>query len=150
MARQAGIGKAHSSGEWHRPERQGKLMRNPETRLHAAVVRYVRAICPECRIWHPANGGKRSKETARLMAALGVERGTPDLVLMGPDRVIGFIEVKVGDGKLTDEQDSFRMDCIRWGFAYCIARSLDDVRDFIIQNKIPNRLSEQAVRMVVA
>jgi hypothetical protein len=125
-------------------------MRNPETRLHAAVVRFVRTACPECRIWHPANGGKRSKETARLMAALGVVRGTPDLVLMGPNQVIGFIEVKVGHSKLTDEQDSFRMDCIKWGFPFVIARNLDDIRDFIIQNKIPNRLSEQAARMTAA
>jgi hypothetical protein len=125
-------------------------MGNPETRLHAAVVRFVRTTCPECRIWHPANGGKRSKETARLMAALGVERGTPDLVLMGPNRIIGFIEVKHGNSKLTDEQDSFRIDCIKWGFPFVIVRSLDDIRDFIVQNGIPNRLAEEAARMTAA
>jgi hypothetical protein len=115
---------------------------NPETRLHAAVVRFVRITCPECRIWHPANGGKRSKETARLMTALGVERGTPDLVIMGPNRAIGFFEIKSPNGRLTDEQDMFRMDCIKWGFPFAIIKDLDDVKAAITAWHLPNRLTK--------
>jgi hypothetical protein len=36
------------------------------------------------------------------------------------------------------------------GFSYVVFRSLDDIRDFIVQNGIPNRLAEEAARMTAA
>jgi hypothetical protein len=110
-------------------------MKNPETRLHCAAVRYLRTVCPDCLTWHVANGGKRSPETARLMKSLGVLPGVFDLVLLAPGPQTFFLEAKTDKGKLSEDQQWFKGD---------------DIRDFIIQNKIPNRLSEQAARMTAA
>jgi hypothetical protein len=65
-----------------------------ETRLHTAAVRYLRTVCPDCLIWHVANGGKRSPETARLMKALGVLPGVFDLVLLAPGPRTFFLRLK--------------------------------------------------------
>jgi hypothetical protein len=123
---------------------------NPETRLHAAAVRYLRTVCPDCITWHVANGGKRSPETARLMKALGVLPGVFDLVLMAPGSRTFFLEAKADNGRLSEDQQWFKGELIKMGFPYVVFRSLDDIRDFILQNNIPNRLAEQAARMVAA
>jgi hypothetical protein len=45
---------------------------NPETRLQVAALDYLRTVCPDCiSASIVPNGGKRSKETARLMKRLG-------------------------------------------------------------------------------
>jgi hypothetical protein len=117
-------------------------VRNEETRLHCAVVDYMRAVCPDCLTWHVANGGKRSKETARLMKRLGVLPGVFDLVVMAPGPFIGFMECKVGKEDLSDSQKWFRMQLVLMGFSYVVVRSLDDVRAAIEVWKLPNRIAE--------
>lgn len=123
---------------------------NPETRLHCAVIRYLRTVCPDCRSFHIPNGGKRSPETARLMKALGTMAGVFDIQILAPGPRAFFLECKSDSGRLSEEQEAFRVDLIKFGFQYAVVRSLDDVRDFIIQNGIPNRLSEQTARLVAA
>lgn len=123
---------------------------NPETRLQAAAVRYLRTVCPDCLVWHTPNGGKRSKETARLMKALGTLPGVFDLTLVDPSGRHFYLEAKSPKGTESDAQDWFKGELIIRGIPYVIFRSLDDLRDFILQNKIPNRLSEQAARLVAA
>jgi hypothetical protein len=123
---------------------------NKEFRLHAAAVRYLRTVCPDCIVFHPANGEKRSIETARKLKAMGVLPGVFDLVLLAPDSRCFFLEAKSDTGELEPEQRSFQYNLIVMGFPYVVFRSLDHIRDFIIQNKIPNRLSEQAARLAAA
>jgi hypothetical protein len=123
---------------------------NPETRLHSAAVRYLRTVCPDCLTWHVANGGKRSPETARLMKSLGVLPGVFDLVLLAPGPRTFFLEAKAEQGKLSEDQQWFKGELIKMGFSYVVFRSLDDIRDFIVQNGIPNRLAEEAARMTAA
>lgn len=121
-----------------------------ETRLHCAAIRYLRVVCPDCVTFHVGNGGKRSKETARLMKALGVLPGVFDLCLLAPGGKTFWLEAKADHGRLSEDQQWFKYELIKMGFPYVVFRSLDDVRDFIIQNRIPNRLSEQAARMAAA
>jgi hypothetical protein len=123
---------------------------NHEVRLHAAVMRYLRTVLVDCRAFHIPNGGKRSAETARLMKALGTMPGVFDIEILAPGPRTFWLECKSDTGRLSDEQESFRVDLIKMGFPYAVVRSLDDVRDFILQNGIPNRLSEQAARMAAA
>lgn len=76
--------------------------------------------------------------------------GVFDIQILAPGPRAFFLECKSDSGRLSEEQEAFRVDLIKFGFQYAVVRSLDDVRDFIIQNGIPNRLSEQTARLVAA
>lgn len=125
-------------------------MGNPETRLQCAAVDYLRRVCPDCITFHVANGGKRSPETARLMKRLGVLPGVFDLSLITPDGRTLYLEAKADGGRLSEAQEQFKLELVLRGIPYVVFRSLDDLRDFILQNSIPNRLAEQATRLVAA
>jgi hypothetical protein len=117
-------------------------VKNEETRLQCAVVDYMRRVCPDCLTFHNANGGKRTVETARLMKRLGVLAGVFDLTILAPGPFLGFMEVKVGNEKLSENQEWFRTQLIKMGFQYCVVRSLDDVKAAIIQWRLPSRLAK--------
>lgn len=121
---------------------------NRETRLHAAAVRYLRTVCPDCLTYHVGNGGKRSPETSRLMKALGVLPGVFDLVMIDPQGRHFYLEAKSDTGRLSESQQWFRNELILRGVPYVVFRSLSDIEAFIVQNGIPNRLAERAARMV--
>jgi hypothetical protein len=72
------------------------------------------------------------------------------LVLLAPGPRTFFLEAKTDKGKLSEDQQWFKGELIKMGFSYVVFRNLDDIREFIIQNKIPNRLAEEAARMTVA
>jgi hypothetical protein len=84
------------------------------------------------------------------MKSLGVLPGVFDLVVLAPGPRTFFLEAKTDEGKLSEDQQWFKAELIKMGFSYVVFRSLDDIREFIIQNKIPNRLAEEAARMTVA
>jgi hypothetical protein len=120
------------------------MMAQPEVRLHCAAVRYLRTVCPDCIVLHCANGGKRSKETARLMKALGVLPGVFDLLLICPDGRHMWLEAKSDAGRLSPEQQWFKMELIVRGVPYVVFRNLADIEAFVHQNRIPNRLAQAA------
>jgi hypothetical protein len=120
------------------------MMANPEIRLHTAAVRYLRTVCPDCITLHIANGGKRSKETARLMKALGVLPGVFDLLLICPDGRHMWLEAKSDNGRLSPEQQWFQGELILRGVPYVVFRNLADIETFVQQNRIPNRLAKAA------
>lgn len=114
-------------------------MANPETRLHSAVVRFLRTVAPQCVTFHIANGGKRSPETARLMKALGVLPGVFDLCLLAPGARVFFLECKAGAGHLSESQREFQCELIRLGIPYAEVRSLEDVRTALAQWGVETR-----------
>lgn len=93
-----------------------------------AIQRHVVAMvaaraCPNALVWHPANGGRRSKAEAGRFKALGVVAGIPDLVAIAEGRVFG-LELKTANGRLSDAQ---REMAARWraaGGEYAVARSV--------------------------
>jgi len=115
-----------------------------EFRLHAAAVRFIRTVCPDCILYHPANGEYRRPETARRLKAEGVLPGVFDLVLIDPQGRHFYLEAKSESGRLSESQQWFKYELIKRGLNYCVFRSLKDVEDFIRQNRIPNRLAEAA------
>lgn len=114
-----------------------------EFRLHAAAVRWLRLVCPDCLVWHPANGEQRSPQAARRLKALGVWPGIFDLVLIDPQGRHYYLEAKAEKGRLSESQEMFKRELITRGVPYVVFRSLADVELFIKQNRIPNRLSER-------
>lgn len=66
------------------------------------------------------NGGKRDKITAARLKAQGVKAGVADLFLMSAKCGYNglFIEMKVGDNRLAEEQISFGADALLQGYQY--------------------------------
>jgi hypothetical protein len=73
-----------------------------EFRLHAAAVRFLRTVCPDCIIYHPANGEYRRPETARRLKAEGVLPGVFDLVMIDPQGKHFYLEAKSDTGRLSE------------------------------------------------
>lgn len=106
----------------------------PEYALHCAVVDLVtRWIMPGWQFTHIASGEKRDKATAARLARMGVRAGWPDLVFVGPHRVV-FIELKRRGSHQSDEQANVAHHILRSGFDYLCVDNLDDaiaaLRDF--------------------
>jgi hypothetical protein len=97
-----------------------------EAGLQEAVVRYLRLMLRDCVVYHTPNGGKRSFKTAKLMKRIGTFSGVFDLTILAPVGRAFFMEIKQGKGRLSEEQELFRLALIRMGHPYCIVRSLDD------------------------
>lgn len=116
-------------------------MANPEFRLHCAAVNYLRVTCPDCIVYHNANGEKRSIETAGKLKRAGVLPGVFDLTLISPDGRVMYLEAKAEKGRLSYEQEWFKRELILRGVPYVVFKSLADIEAFIVQNRIPNRIS---------
>ena len=114
-----------------------------EDDLAKAVADYLRLAWPtELPWWHTPNGGSRaqverqdrrsgrtyrfSPEAAKLKK-MGVLAGVPDLTFILPNGQVAFIELKVADGTLSDEQADLRKLLLDCHCGYAIARSVEDV-----------------------
>jgi hypothetical protein len=103
-----------------------------ETALHMSVWRYLRyALPPECRAFHPANGGHRTKAAGGQLKAMGVVPGVPDFILILPNAQVAGIELKVGSNDLTDEQLEWRDWMVGRGCGFAVCRSLEEVETTI-------------------
>jgi len=113
-----------------------------ETALHMSVAGFIRATWPaHLPWWHTPMGGKREQRTrttrdgrtvtyspeAQKLRAMGALAGVPDLAFILPNGQIAFIELKHGDGQLSDEQIDFRQKAVALHCGYAVCRSLDEV-----------------------
>lgn len=75
-------------------------MKRDEEKLQRALVAYLRAALPRpWLVFHPANGGGRSKAEAGILKAMGVLAGMPDLLVVGPRTAIP-LDSPVGNATL--------------------------------------------------
>jgi hypothetical protein len=118
---------ADMSAQRHRPSAPAPD-RNAEARIQAGIVEWARTVAPQCLIFHPANGGWRSKEEGARFKWLGVVAGVPDLIVIGPGGRAHFIEVKSEAGRLSDVQLDVVADLSKLGAPFTTVRSIDDVR----------------------
>jgi hypothetical protein len=72
---------------------------------------------------------------------MGVQPGVFDLVMIDPAGRHFYLEAKSEKGKLSEWQQWFKGELILRGIPYVVFRSLDDIRTFVEQNNIPNRLA---------
>ena len=101
---------------------------NAEGRRQIAIVEYVRWVAPQCVIFHPANGGWRTKAEAARFKAMGVVAGTPDLVLVLPSGRSAWWEIKVSTGRLSPQQKEFAARLTELCHEWAIIRSVEDAR----------------------
>ena len=112
------------------PAKAGERRRNgnAEARIQAAVVEWIRWCAPQCLVFHPANGGLRSKPEAARLKWMGVVPGIPDLVILAPVGKVYFLEVKTPDGRLSSEQSEM-FDCLTaLGIGAAIVRAASTMR----------------------
>lgn len=106
-------------------------MNRPEQNLQKCVVDWLSLIKPPCVWFAVPNGGYRSAIEAAIFKGLGVKPGVSDLVFLW-GRGAGCVELKSGTGKQTDLQKEFEYWCSQNGVNYSLARSLEDVRNCLV------------------
>lgn len=86
-------------------------------------------------MFHPANGGARSKGEGGKLKAMGVRPGVPDFML--PIPVLPWnglaIELKTATGTLTRKQEEWAESLTKGGYLVGVARSLEEFVALVIQ-----------------
>jgi hypothetical protein len=90
-------------------------------------------------LFHVPNGGARTSRTGGVMVALGARSGVPDLFLpvpvvtqaAGMARTLGglWLELKHGDGDVSDAQKRWMRTLAAHGFAVALAWDFDEAVD---------------------
>lgn len=107
-------------------------MKRPEQALQQQVVAYIDRALPGALYFHvPNSSGNRGPRLGGIMKSMGVRAGVPDLVLILPNGLSAFIELKAGRGKLTEAQEAFRDRAVKLGCLWAEARSLADIEDIL-------------------
>lgn len=127
-----------------RRDRRGETrtpFRRPEEALQKAVAAYLDAVLPpEWRWFHvPNQRGTRKAWENKLLKAMGVKAGVPDIVLLGPDARVAFIELKAGKGTLSADQKDWRDWIIGGPGDWFGARSVADVERALHYLGVPIR-----------
>lgn len=73
--------------------------------------------------FHVPNGEYRSPRTGARLKAMGVMPGVADLVVIKPNGLVYFLELKTAKGTLSKPQRAFRDACDRIGLTYEVASS---------------------------
>lgn len=108
----------------------------PELKVQIAIIKWLRAVMPHAMIHHSVNEGNRSGKAGMLDGVrkknAGMMPGFPDLIVL-PYATTGafFIEVKAAKGRVSPVQDEVHGMMERLGYKVCVAKSVDDVRDFM-------------------
>jgi hypothetical protein len=103
---------------------------HPEADLQRAVVPALRLIlAPPARVAGIQNevrlGGKDGHVAQAINEGMGVLPGFSDVVIM-QDGKVGFMELKSGTGRLSEDQLAFRTFVREQGHHWALVRSLDD------------------------
>ena len=99
-----------------------------EITLHMSTAKLLRDYARSDWQWtHIAHGEARDIRTAGKLKAMGLRRGWPDFVLVPPTGQMHCLELKRIGEKLTDEQETFRLWCIRSGVPHVVAFTIDEV-----------------------
>ena len=119
----------------------------PEDTHQASVATYLAAALPRDSWWTAtANGAwlggdkRRRKMQISRMQRTGVKFGTPDVLIVTGGRFLA-IELKVGKNKASDNQADALDAIVAAGGEATIARSVDDVANFLTACKVPLRAS---------
>lgn len=100
---------------------------HPEQDFQIRVAAHLDKYLPEpywyTAIDHTYHGERRGK----TLRDMGVKKGVLDMLILGPDRFIGWIENKSKEGGLSVEQKAMLPMLIAFGHRTAVCRTLDDV-----------------------
>lgn len=113
-----------------RGEKPKRKVKRTEDQLQCAVVYLLKRDFPNLFFFHTPNGMKSTAKQGAKMKAMGVKRGTPDLLFIwATDRLqMGAIELKSPAGRLQPEQKVWRDQFMAMGGKWALARSYEEVR----------------------
>ena len=99
----------------------------PEDALQKSIVSYCRLVLPAgWLVFSVPNGSNKSISAARIAKETGLLAGVSDLIVIGPNRKVLFVEVKTAKGVVSPEQYKFLESVRVMGFHGAIWRSVDD------------------------
>lgn len=99
-------------------------MKQLESKLQQACVKWFRLQYPNDIIFAVPNGGSRNLTEAVRLKSEGVLAGVSDLIILFDNKIL-FVEMKHGKGKQTESQLMFEKKVNAKGFEYIVANSLD-------------------------
>lgn len=100
-----------------------------ETQIQKAIVTHLRTVLRgSAMVLHIANNPRSARDGQRLKA-LGLVAGAPDLLVLLPDGLGVFLEVKNEGEYLRESQKAFKTRCAELGWPYAVVRSIEDVRE---------------------
>ena len=120
--------------------------RRPEQQLQRAVIAHLQWRARDGVWWcHLANGGWRSPIEAKILKALGVKAGAPDLLIVVDGRA-HFLELKAGRGRVSDAQHECHQALCAAGAAVAVANNIDEALDLLESWQIlrPNLCNQTA------
>jgi hypothetical protein len=101
---------------------------NAEARIQATIVEWIRTVPPDLIVFHPANGGWRTKAQAARFRWLGVLAGIPDLAIIAREGRVFFIEVKTPGNYLSPAQREIVDRLVAMRVPFAVVNAIDDVR----------------------
>lgn len=93
----------------------------------------------DVRYFHVPNGEKRDRITAAILIGMGVKKGVPDLIFIGPGSKVFQLECKDIEGKLSTEQEAWMEWSITNNCNYAVASTLEQAMTVIIGWKLLKR-----------
>ena len=119
------------SGSWARE--LSKKPKQSERTIQRAIRQYLAAQgFISAHVPNGASLAGNAKRRAMQMNNLkgdGLVVGFPDLIVMGTDARVGFMEVKAEGGKQNDNQKAVQSWMERDGHKYAVVRSVDDAKE---------------------
>lgn len=76
-----------------------------------------------------AGGAKQRAIQMNTLKSAGLTPGYPDLIVYGPDKRIGHLEVKLEGETLSEKQVEVHAWLTEWGHLVATCRSLEDVKE---------------------
>lgn len=122
------------------------MVRRPEQTLQRAVLAHLQWRARAGVWWcHLANGGWRSPIEAKILKALGVVAGAPDLLIVADGRAY-FLELKAPRGRVSAAQRECHEALRAAGAAVAIADNIDEALELLQSWEIlrPNLSSQTA------
>lgn len=110
----------------------------PEEILQWNIVKWLRDMVPQLDVVAPMNELARDERTRVRGTALGMHRGAPDLIVVGPG-IDAWIEVKVPGKKPTPDQSRFITKRLSEGRAAAVVWSIEDVRNLLLAHGVRTR-----------
>lgn len=94
---------------------------------------------PAVRVVAVPNAGRRTQWEARRAKQEGMAPGFPDVMVIGPDGLVAFIEFKAAKGRISETQREWIDLLCRYTFPATVARSADEAIAFLREHGFPIR-----------
>lgn len=112
-----------------------------EHQIQASISTYLDIVLPPSIRMVSIPNNPRSRVSGAMEKARGSKKGFPDFMLINgvQQGAIAAFEVKTAKGRLSPEQREWQQWCNDNRIPHFVVRSIDDVREALVQLGIPTR-----------